>query len=256
MPTDLRLDQTTMLGFLLIMARLGGALVFVPVPGARSAVEPARILLVLSLSAALLPVAPKLGMGAVTGGQMLLWLGGEVLIGVAVGVLVGFLSESLVFAAQSIVVQAGFSYASAVDPNSQADSTVLQIIAQLGANLLFFSTGMDRVVLKAFARSLETCPPGGPGPGWHEAGVLVGMGGAMLELGLRLALPVAGLLLLTDVTLAVLGRFHAQLQLLSLAFPVKMLASLAALAVLAPMMAWIYRAGAAKFESSLAQLMR
>jgi len=40
--------------------------------------------------------------------------------------------------------------------------------------------------------------------------------------GLRLAFPVVALLVMVDVALALVGRVNAQLQLLSLAFPVKM----------------------------------
>jgi flagellar biosynthetic protein FliR len=42
----------------------------------------------------------------------------------------------------------------------------------------------------------------------------------------RLALPVVALLVMVDVALALLGRINAQLQLLSLAFPAKMLIAL------------------------------
>jgi flagellar biosynthetic protein FliR len=44
-----------------------------------------------------------------------------------------------------------------------------------------------------------------------------------------MALPVVALLLMVDVSLALLGRLNAQLQLLSLAFPLKMLIALAVL---------------------------
>jgi flagellar biosynthetic protein FliR len=56
----------------------------------------------------------------------------------------------------------------------------------------------------------------------------------MLSLGVRLALPVVALLLLVDIALALMGRINAQLQLLSLAFPAKMLAALLLLAASAP----------------------
>ena len=46
---------------------------------------------------------------------------------------------------------------------------------------------------------------------------------------MRLALPVVALLVMVDVALALLGRLNAQLQLLSLAFPAKMLTALAML---------------------------
>ena len=47
---------------------------------------------------------------------------------------------------------------------------------------------------------------------------------------MRLALPVVALLMLVDLALALLGRLNAQLQLLTLAFPAKMLAALLLLA--------------------------
>ena len=45
-------------------------------------------------------------------------------------------------------------------------------------------------------------------------------------MGVRLALPVVALLVMVDVALALLGRLNSQLQLLTLAFPAKMLAAL------------------------------
>jgi flagellar biosynthetic protein FliR len=66
----------------------------------------------------------------------------------------------------------------------------------------------------------------------------------MLSTGLRLALPVAALLILIDFALALVGRVQQQLQLLSLAFPGKMAAALAILAVLAPVVPRIFNSAA------------
>ena len=52
---------------------------------------------------------------------------------------------------------------------------------------------------------------------------------------MRLALPVVALLLMVDVALALLGRLNQQLQLLSLAFPLKMLTALLVLSWMAPL---------------------
>lgn len=256
MGSELSFDPGSLAAFLLVLFRLGGILAFVPIPGSRMVVEPARLLLILSLSVALYPVWPEVKATDLTMGRFALWVAGETLLGVGAGVLVGMLSECLVFGAQTVVMQAGFSYASTFDPSSQADSTVLQTTAQLAANLLFFTAGVDRIVLRAFARSLEACPPGSVEMSRESAAQLVHFGGEMLALGVRLALPIAGLLLLTDLTLAVVGRLQAQLQLLSLAFPVKMLGSLAALALMAPTMAWIYQLGLSRMTGVLSALIR
>jgi flagellar biosynthetic protein FliR len=73
----------------------------------------------------------------------------------------------------------------------------------------------------------------------------------MFTLGLRVALPVIALLLLIDVALALLGRMQQQLQLLSLAFPIKMMAALGVLCALAPLMPKLYSGAASRTISAL-----
>ena len=51
--------------------------------------------------------------------------------------------------------QAGYAYASTIDPNTEADSGVLLVFAQLMAGMLFFALGLDREVLRLFAQSLD-----------------------------------------------------------------------------------------------------
>src|SRR5260370_29915701 len=100
----------------------------------------------------------------------------------------------------------------------------------LASGMFFFTVGLDRDLIRVLAASLERFPAGS----WHltAAGAdgIVRLGGAMLSGGLRLALPVVALLLLIDVALALLSRMQQQLQLLAVAFPVKMLAALVLLA--------------------------
>ena len=59
---------------------------------------------------------------------------------------------------------------------------------------------------------------------------VIRLGAMLFAFGVRLAMPVVALLLLVDVALALLGRLNQQLQLLSLAFPVKMLVALLVIA--------------------------
>ncbi|MGB9610227.1 MAG: flagellar biosynthetic protein FliR [Bryobacteraceae bacterium] len=231
-------------GFLLCLARVGGLFVAIPIPGAKSMADPARILFTLALTLGLSPAWPK---AAPSGpGQLGLWLALELSFGLGVGLAIGIAAEALIMGAQALALQAGFSYASTIDPSSQADSPVLQVLSQITANLLFFSLGMDHMAVRTVARSLETFPPGTAmaGPGWMEA--VARVGGVMLETGLRLALPVVGLLLLTDLCLALASRVQAQLQLLSLGFPVKMLIALVVLASILPLVEWVCRVCAAR----------
>lgn len=246
------LAELPLYGFLLVLARVGGLFVAVPVPGSWALAAPARVLFVVAMTLGLAPLWPRIVPRST--GELALWMGLEAAFGLGVGLILGFVTEALLMGAQSMALQAGFSYASMIDPNSQANSSVLQLLAQLTANLLFFSAGLDHAALRALARSLDAFPPGQrwESRAWVEA---AGAGGAaMMDLGLRLALPVAGLLLLADVTLALASKLQAQLQLLTMAFPLKMLMALAALAALAPLAVWIHRTAARTALESLRAL--
>jgi flagellar biosynthetic protein FliR len=65
----------------------------------------------------------------------------------------------------------------------------------------------------------------------------------MFSTGLRLALPVVAVLVMADISLALLGRVNSQLQLLTIAFPVKMAVGLCILGWLAVLMPALLRGG-------------
>jgi flagellar biosynthetic protein FliR len=153
------------------------------------------------------------------------WALSEAGFGLAAGVTVSLLLEEFQIAAQIAGLQAGYGYASTIDPNSEADSSVLQVMASLSGGLLFFATGLDHQLIRALAASFSGFPAGVfPITLSASASVdeILRLGSAMLATGLRLALPVAGLLLLIDFALALVSRIQQQLQLHSLAFPGKM----------------------------------
>ncbi|HLK49834.1 MAG TPA: flagellar biosynthetic protein FliR [Bryobacteraceae bacterium] len=226
MPTSLTLSLTAVYGFALVMARVSGALVFVPLPGLSAAPGPARVALAAGLTLALASRWPAIDPAAVSPARLAGWALAEGATGVAIGVAAAMVLEAFVLAAQILGLQAGYAYASTIDPNTEADSGVLLVFAQLGASLLFFAAGLDREVLRLFAWSLDQVPPGSYGFGTAAAPVLIRLGAKLFSVGLRLALPVVALLVMVDVALALVGRVNAQLQLLALAFPLKMLLTL------------------------------
>lgn len=214
------------MAFLLVLARIGGALVFVPWPGARGIPEPVRAALALGLTLALAPCWPDVGNVEITASRLCTWAIAEAVVGMAVGIPMAMLLEAFTLAAQVLGLQAGYAYASTIDPNTEADSGVLLVFAQLLAGLLFFAFGLDRQVLRLFAESLEKVPAGAYRAGLPAAETMIRLGSRLFVVGVRLALPVVALLVLVDVALALLGRLNQQLQLLSLAFPAKMLTAL------------------------------
>jgi flagellar biosynthetic protein FliR len=219
--------------FLLVLARVAGALVFVPLPGIKGGPAPARAALALGFTLALYGCWPAVNAEVVTGMGMVRWASAEAAVGIAIGVAVAFGLEAFGLAAQVLGLQAGYAYASTIDPNTEADSGILLVLAQLVAGMLFFALGLDREVLRLFARSLEAVPAGSYQFGPVTAAILIRLGASLFSVGVRLALPVVALLVMVDVALALMGRLNQQLHLLSLAFPAKMLTALAVLSWIA-----------------------
>jgi len=244
------IPASVLYGFLLVLARISGVFVFLPLPGLQAGPSAAKITLAMVLTFGMFSRWPVLNPVPESMLQVAGWMIAEAAIGLATGLAVAFMIEAITFAAQAISTQAGFAYASTIDPNTEADSTVLIILAQLTAGLLFFAMGFDRVVLTVLSRSLETHPPGAFTASRASVEALVMLGSSIFTTGIHLALPLMTLLFLIDLSIGLLGHLNSQLQLISLAFPAKMIAALAALSLLVLLIPKLYQQlGAASFSA-------
>lgn len=226
MGADALFSYSTLFGFLFALARISGVFAFLPLAGFRAMPEPARIVFAL-LMTLMLRADWKASFGAeVAIGRLVAGLAAEAGLGLAIGVALAIVFEVFQMAAQAVGLQAGFGYASTIDPNSGADSTVLLTVAQLTAGLLFFVSGADRLLVKELAQSLRLLPPESftLKQAWGTA--LFQFAAAIFSSGLRLAAPLIALLLLADASLAILGRVQQQLHLISLTMPLKLGASM------------------------------
>jgi flagellar biosynthetic protein FliR len=235
---------STLLGFLLTLMRIGGVFAFIPVPGFKSAVDPARIFLIAGLTIALFPVWPHPS-EHIPAGLFVLWIMSEAALGIGIGLAVAFALEAFIVGAQMVGIQAGFSFASTVDPFTQADSTVLIVLAQTAAALLFFASGLDREVLRIFAQSMVTYPPGTFVLTKKATDLVLLAGSTMFSVGLRLALPVIAAMLMVDISLSLLGRINSHLQLHTVSFSIKMVLAIALLMWIVMLFPALMRGGSA-----------
>lgn len=230
MHTDQLFTWATLFGFLFTLARVSCVFAFLPLSAFRGAPEVPKIFLSLAFTMILWPEWKTPVSSDASTGRLLAGLAGEAALGFAIGLVLAIGLEVFQIAAQVVSIQAGFGFASTIDPNSGADSTVLLTLAQITAGLLFFATGADRLLVRALADSLRLCPPESftVKKAWAEA--LIRFSASIFGSGLRLAAPVVALLMLTDAALAVLGRVQAQIQLVTLTIPAKLAASMLLLA--------------------------
>lgn len=240
MRDDFALDGAILLGFGCALTRIAAIFTFIPIPGARTGFDTARLLFILSLTLAMRGQWPQVEAKS----PLILWMALILLRELALGLVLGFaiacLAEAVAMGFQILGLQAGYTFASTVDPTTQADSNILQVFGQLASGLLFFALGLHHDILRALAASLQTIPPGGFIAGESSLQLVVNLGRDLFIVGIRLALPVLVASVMLDITLALMGRINAQLQLLTIMFPVKMLATLGLLAAITSILPLLY----------------
>jgi len=230
----LEVPAAFLIHYVLTLARVAGLVSLMPVPGLPQTPRLPKAVLAFLLSLLLTPhglgsadVSFLQGPGAPwILGQMIL---SEAALGVALGAAVGLLIEAFSLAAQILGFQAGYSFVNMVDPTTQVDASILNVFLALLSALLFFAFDLHLHLFQALAGSLDHWPLGRFTTEPRDGLMLVELGAAMFDSAVRLALPIVAVLLLIDLTLGLLNQINSRVQLLTLAFPAKIVAAIALL---------------------------
>jgi flagellar biosynthetic protein FliR len=208
----------------LVMMRCAGLVVAAPILGHRSVPMPVKAGLIAVLSVALVNRA------AVAPGAMPILLAApiELLIGLALGYIVSLGFHAIEMGGRLLSLQMGLSLGQVFNPMSHEQSTSLDPFFSVAAGLLFLALNLHVALVEILARSFTVLPIGG---GWPMDlfQLAANMTGLSLELGTRLALPLALVLLLAELALALLARAIPQVNVFFLGMPIKLLAGLAIL---------------------------
>src|SRR5271165_733131 len=106
------IPTSLLFGFLLVLARISGVFVYLPLPGLQAGPSAAKIVLSMILTFGMYSRWPALNPVPTSMVQIAGWMLAEAAIGLATGLAVGIIIEAILFAAQAISTQAGFAYAS------------------------------------------------------------------------------------------------------------------------------------------------
>ena len=203
--------------------RVGGFVLAAPI--ASETVIPRLVKIILSLALAFL-MAPLVQIPAdlsIFSGAGLLAAVQEVLIGVAIGMVVQVAFEALIFAGQTISLTMGLGFATLVDPQRGANTTVLGQLFMIMGILTYLAINGHLVLLGSLAQSFQTLPIGAA----HiDKGFLLSVvlwGARVFESGLLIALPAVIALVIVNLALGVVTRAAPQLNLFGIGFTITLL---------------------------------
>lgn len=205
---------------LLIACRLSGLLITAPFLGEKAVPPRIKAALVVALTAVLLPVT-----AAPANRSALAWMGeglSELMIGVLLGLAAQLVFEGVQLAGTVASFQLGLGLETAIDPTTQADSTVVATFHRLIVVYIFLQMGVHRWILLALVSSFTTLPLG-VSLNVLTARQLLDFAGNLWIWGLELVLPILIATLVIDVTVAFFAKAAPQLPVIFVGIPVKAL---------------------------------
>jgi len=211
--------------FLLVFARIFGMMTLAPffsslaIPFRFRAILALLVTMIMILPVLKLPIRPEISLV-----HYILQLVGELLVGIAIGFLVGVFFAALSFAAELFSMQMGLSITNVFDPQAQIEVPVLGQLLSLFGILVFIAVGAHHHLLNGIWSSYDSLPMleisrhSGP----FAQGAAAAFTG-MFGVAIKIALPMIGVSFLLSIAMGILAKTAPQLNILMLGFPIQIL---------------------------------
>jgi flagellar biosynthetic protein FliR len=198
---------TLAFGFMLVVARVGSALLTGPGFGEADVPPSIRLGLALLLAILLYPlVQARLPVEPANVGTLLLLVAFEVMIGAWLGFVARVIVMALAIAGGLVSLMAGLSSVLQLDPAFGAQTTALQRMMNLASIALFFASGLYLYPLHAIIGSYDLIPPRSGLDGAGAMQVVITAVSGCFRLAILLAAPFIVTSLLWQSAIGLLGR--------------------------------------------------
>lgn len=221
--------QTNFVVFLMVLARTTGIFSFNPILSRNGVPNTVKAGMSMALAAVMTAAGGfeyKMPAGFL---PLAFDFGKELLVGAVLGFFVNLMLQVFSMAGEVTDMQLGLSMAKSYDPTFGNAGLTTQYYSYWFI-LYFFAVGAHKSYIKLFAVSYETIPIGYTSFNMNIPYVLVNYFSAVLELGLKLAMPVVAASLITEFCMGVLMKAVPTIHVFVLNIQIKMLVGFVVLA--------------------------
>ncbi len=217
-------QEERVIGFFLLFIRFGALFMAVPIFAHTSIPVNVKAALAFFFTVVFYNSMPELTI-ATTVPSLIIAILGELLFGLAVGIVLLLAYHTVTFAGGQISFVMGFSLASAIDPQSGVSMPIISQFLSLIALMVLFSLDMHHWILLYADESLSKIPLGGflMTPALFE--YIIASASRMFMVGFMIAFPIIVLSWLADVIFGMLMKTMPQFNLLVIGFPIKIAVS-------------------------------
>src|ERR1700735_4626872 len=203
--------------------RVGGFVLSAPIASETTIPSFIKIIMSVSLAFLMSPLVRTPADLSIFSGMGLFAAVQEMLIGVAIGMVVQLAFEALTFAGQTVSLTMGLGFATLVDPQHGANTTVLGQMFMIFGVLTYLAVDGHLMLIGALAESFQTLPIGLPHIDKNFLLSVALWGAHVFESGLLIALPAVIALLIVNLALGVVTRAAPQLNLFGIGFAITLL---------------------------------
>lgn len=214
--------------------RISAMMMAAPVFGARMMPVRIRIMMAVSVSFLTVPLLPPLPAVDLISFAAAGILFQQILIGVATGLIIQMVFQSLVIAGEAIANGMGLGFARMVDPANGVQVPVISQFFVIIATLLFVILNGHLLLIQLMIRSFEILPIAETGLSLPAIKAVVSWASQMFIGGLMVALPAVTALLVVNIAMGVITRAAPQLNIFAVGFPLMILLGFIFLAATLP----------------------
>lgn len=228
--------------FTLILTRTSGLTMTAPIYGTRDV--PAQVRVVLAIALALLIAPTQWHVSIAQPGSVLMYLvliGGELLIGVCLGLAIVVLFSGIQLAGEMIGYVSGLMLASAYDPTVDSEVPVFSRLMHMVALAVFVCIGGHRMLMAGLLDTFQSIPPGDVTLSDSLAEAFVLLVGESFALAIRAAVPVVAAVLLATLVMGLIGRTLPQLNVLMVGFGLSTMLTFATLSLTLGAAVWVFQ---------------
>ena len=241
--------------FLLVFARMSGALLFLRFLGRRNVPTIVKVGLALLAAILLTPVLQVKEPEFPSTLAFMLSLGKEMLLGYTVGFIMNLFVSWVLMAGEAIDMELGVGMGRIYDPQSGSNMSLSGSMFQLMLTLCFFVSNGHLTLIRIMSTSCQLFPPG-PALFNFEVGQYIALLMAdVLILALKLAMPVFAIEMLAEAGMGVLMRIVPQINVFVAGLQVKLAVGLLVIILVLPAVAKLMDASVAQMYEKLQQSM-
>jgi flagellar biosynthetic protein FliR len=248
--TLLRLPIDTA-AFLILFCRVGAVIMLLPAFSEDAVPPQIRLVMALGFTFGMYGMLePRVTPALHSGISLPLLVIGEVMVGLAIGMVVRILFSAAATAGAIAAQQVGLSSALVVDPSMGGQAPLLSRLIGLAAVVVCMGAGVHHLWIASIFGSYATFPVGGMPNAADFAQLAVSVTGQALALGVSLAAPLILYGMLFNLGLGLAARVAPSIQVFFIAQPLNLLLGLSVLAMSVGAMLTAFAAAMTSFMQS------